>query len=842
MSRKTVKENSDQINHISIENSNRLSLALEMTSDGLWDWNIQTGSINCSPRFWTMLGYLPDEFEPFYQSWTPLLHPEDRQFLEDNLAQNLKEKGTIFQHEYRIKTKEGNWRWIQTRGKVLEWDSQGNPTRMVGTHTDITERKTAEIDLRGNEEKYRNIVENCTVGIALIDQNGQIWEWNSTLESISGIEKKEALKKQIWEIHYDLLPPEKKYTANYGHYKKLATELIEQSPFISSYQQEVTIHSKEGITKDLVISFFSFITNQTKMVGCIIRDITLKNQIQAALKLYKMAIEESEDLILAADKEYHYIFVNQAYLNYYKIQSADVIGKQVHEIVGEPVFTNYIKSHFDACLQGKTAHTHFQRQYPDMGTRWMNTVYYPLHGADGTITGAVVMMRDCTEQIRSEKEQSILVEQLQEAITDGIVTLDDKGAILHLNESAKKLLSIHKQEIISRKFYAIIPPEFQFVAKILEHAIRTDEFVREKEIGGILSDGRRWTYSLNVTPLHSGSTNQTILIIRDISRLRQLEQEISKHITFKKIIGKSAVMTKIFYIIRNLADLPTTVLIEGESGTGKELVASALHEEGCRRSQPFIRVNCAALPESLLETELFGHVRGAFTGATQNKPGRFELANHGTIFLDEIGDVTPKLQLRLLRVLQEQELERVGSTKIIKIDVRVIAATNRNVKELVEKGIFREDLYYRLNVVRVVLPPLRERRDDIPLLTEHFLNQLQKRTGRKLKEIDPAAMQFILDYSWPGNVRQLENSLEHALVLCRDGIILPENLPPEITENPHKSLASPTQRSPSLNREQLHEVLNSVGWNRSIAAKKLGISRTTLWRLMREMDLNERIT
>jgi len=443
------------------------------------------------------------------------------------------------------------------------------------------------------------------------------------------------------------------------------------------------------------------------------------------------------------------------------------------------------------------------------------------------------------ERRRLEKENLVVRQRLEavfNSVVDGIVTVDRTGSILNLNSAASELLGIQQVDVFGRRLRDICDKSKHGVVHAVEKALESGEFVREYQISDP-EDRMGWAHVLNVTPLAEDPDRGAVLVIRDVSRLRALEREVSEQFSFQNMIGKSPLMTNVFDIIRDLADADTTVLIEGESGTGKELVGRALHYHGNRSEKPLVRVNCAALPETLLESELFGHVKGAFTGATRDKIGRFELAHGGTIFLDEVGDISPRLQQRLLRVLQEREIERVGATKTIKIDVRVVAATNQKLEDLVAKGDFREDLYYRLNVVRIQLPPLRARREDIPLLVRSFIHRFQVRLNRVISGISPEAMEVLLRYDWPGNVRQLENVLEHAVVLCRDGFIRPENFPPEVTRACVARAGAEGMGSGSLDRESLLKALESTGWNRSRAARRLGINRTTVWRKMKEYGI-----
>lgn len=295
-------------------------------------------------------------------------------------------------------------------------------------------------------------------------------------------------------------------------------------------------------------------------------------------------------------------------------------------------------------------------------------------------------------------------------------------------------------------------------------------------------------------------------------------------------------MQEIYGILDDLANLETTVLITGESGTGKSMVAKALHYSGYRASKPIVTVNCSALPENLLESELFGHVRGSFTGAIKDTQGRFQTAQGGTILLDEIGDISPRIQLKLLRVLQDKEFERVGESIPIKMDTRVIACTNKDLKEKVRLGEFREDLYYRLKVLELRMPPLRERMEDIPLLSEHFCSNFNKSFQKNISGLSDDVMHVFMNYRWPGNVRELSHSIEHAFVLCHGRIITMDNMPLEIRESASMG-RDVRDKSPAEDSEDLLTALNKAGWNKAKAARLLGIDRSTLYRKMRKYRL-----
>ena len=315
-------------------------------------------------------------------------------------------------------------------------------------------------------------------------------------------------------------------------------------------------------------------------------------------------------------------------------------------------------------------------------------------------------------------------------------------------------------------------------------------------------------------------------MIRDETRLQNLEKSLKERTQFHNLVGKNRKMQEIYSLIDNLADLRTTVLITGESGTGKELVAEALHYLGSFSGSPFVKVNCSALAENLLESELFGHVKGAFSGAVKDRIGRFQIADGGTLFLDEIGEISPRMQLALLRVLQEKMFERVGDASPIKVDVRIVAATNRNLMNDVLSERFRRDLYYRLKVIELGLPPLRERRDDMPLLLKHFIDQLNRQYKRNITGVSNRVKDMFFRYEWPGNVRELKNVLEHAFILCRQKTIEAMHLPSEFC-------GPTTLTKGEAERLKILATLDNSHWNKTKAAEILGMSRQSLYRKMK---------
>ncbi len=330
-------------------------------------------------------------------------------------------------------------------------------------------------------------------------------------------------------------------------------------------------------------------------------------------------------------------------------------------------------------------------------------------------------------------------------------------------------------------------------------------------------------------------------IFRDLSIIRDISRDLGFDFSLKQLIGKSKAISYVSQLISEVAPTDVTVLITGESGTGKELVANVIHYNSLRRDRVLVKVNCAALSENLLESELFGHVKGAFTGAIQERKGRFEVADGGSIFLDEIGDISPNLQVKLLRVLQEGEFEKVGDSKTQKVNVRVIAATNRNLEDLVRSGKFREDLYYRLRVFPIHIPPLRERKEDIPLLISHFINKFNNEMGKDITSISKDAMDILMDYDYPGNVRELSNIIEHAFVRCQGKTILPSHLPLDetcfVAKNIARKLSEESATLEMVEKELIIATIKRANYRLDRVAKILGIGRSTLWRKMKKYGI-----
>jgi len=435
-----------------------------------------------------------------------------------------------------------------------------------------------------------------------------------------------------------------------------------------------------------------------------------------------------------------------------------------------------------------------------------------------------------------EKYRSNL-EAIFSSVRDAIISVDRDLVILEVNQASQNICGLTR-EGIGKGFSLFQTRCKRDCLQSLKETINTKQSVEINNLECLLQGRPQQVVSLTTSPLlnrHSELAG-AIMVVRDETRLTNLERELNERQNFHRIIGKSNKMQEIYSLIELLSNVETTVLITGESGTGKELIAEALHYKGNRGLNPIVKVNCSALSENLLESELFGHIRGSFTGAIKDKTGRFQTADKGTIFLDEIADISPKIQIKLLRVLQEKEFERVGDSTTIKVDVRVITATNQDLSKKVKRGEFREDLYYRLNVMRIPIPPLRERRDDIPLLIEHFIKKFNNKFNKKIKTISADVEKLFMEYSWPGNVRELEHTIEHGFILCKQSAITPEHLPFEfktIVIQPSIAHNNGEIDDPQI----ILQALERTDWNKAKAAQLLGISRRTIYRKIKEYNI-----
>jgi PAS domain S-box-containing protein len=458
--------------------------------------------------------------------------------------------------------------------------------------------------------------------------------------------------------------------------------------------------------------------------------------------------------------------------------------------------------------------------------------------------------RDFTERKRGEEalnrvfqEKELYrrnLEAMLQSIPDAVLTVDKDMRILYANDAARRICPHLAGEPGSdgvRRYGEC----GRSCSRILKQAV--EEGRRLEDVKVVCRDeegGSDRMLTINSAPLlYSGGEDAgVVMLIRDMSRMAELERRLSERQGLMGMVGKSKAVQDIYETIEHLGDVDSTVLVTGESGTGKELVVDALHYGGSRAGGPLVKVNCAALSENILESELFGHVKGAFTGALKDKKGRFQLAEGGTLFLDEIGEIPPRLQLKLLRGLEYKVFERVGDSRPYGVDVRIVAATNVDLEEKVASGRFREDLYYRLKVMVIHVPPLRERREDVPLLAEHFIEQFSRQFHKSIVGLEERALELLMQYDWPGNVRELKNTMERACILCPDSRIAPEHLSAELRGNIERPFKPPAPAvSGEIGPDRILRALDDAEGNKARAARALGIGRCSLYRRMKKYGI-----
>ena len=428
------------------------------------------------------------------------------------------------------------------------------------------------------------------------------------------------------------------------------------------------------------------------------------------------------------------------------------------------------------------------------------------------------------------------------SIADGVFTVDSERFVTSFNPAAEKITGVPASRAIGRKCYEVFHADCCEDGCMLERTLHTGKEAIDQPVNITNAQGERIPISISTAVLRDGDGNVlgAVETFRDLSTIEHLRKELAKNYSFEDIISKSPLIHKLFAILPDVAESDSTVLIQGPSGSGKELFARAIHNLSPRRERNYVVINCGTLPTQLFESELFGYVKGAFTDAKRDKPGKVASADGGTVFFDEIGELPMSTQVKLLRLLQQREYEPLGSTEPVGVNIRVVAATNRDLRQLVSQGKFRDDLYFRLAVVRFDLPPLRERREDIPYLVDHFIKKNNARRGKNVISVSPDVMSILMRHDFPGNVRELENIIEYCFVVCRGSIIQREHLPAELLGDAKPVM--PTRRDPVSDaadeESRIKAALVKHRGNQTRAARELGIDRTTLWRKLKRYGLS----
>lgn len=474
----------------------------------------------------------------------------------------------------------------------------------------------------------------------------------------------------------------------------------------------------------------------------------------------------------------------------------------------------------------------------------------PLYGPDGMVVGCLTVLHDqspLADLINRIDYEERSLKLILDNLDLGIFTVNRGGHITFFNKAAELLTGYSRREVLGKSSADLFGQNSLNVPNLLNEATAGEDLRRSVRSSMTTRDGVKVPVRADYLPLRNESRQVVggLATLHDLTLVQQLNEVISERYSLHNMIGREPAMQRVFELARMVSGSDATVIIEGPTGTGKDLLAKVIHSQSRRAERPFVKVNCAAVPENLLESEFFGYVKGAFTGAERNKPGRFQLADGGTIFLDEIGDLPLSLQAKLLRVLEDREFYPLGSRQTVRVDVRIISATNLDLEQMVARGRFREDLFYRLNVMRIELPPLRQRRADIPLLIRHILRRLGAARASRVSGISKAAFEVLLNYPYPGNVRELENILEHALIVCQGEEIRRQHLPGYVQTTDRRLAPAPPaaaargEGAEAEDRLRIREALRCSGGRRNQAARLLGIDRTTLWRRIKRLGLDD---
>ncbi|BDQ33239.1 hypothetical protein JCM14722_07810 [Pseudodesulfovibrio portus] len=717
---------------------------------------------------------------------------------------------------------------------------------------DITARRRSEAGLAESEKQYRSVFEGADEAILLVDRsNGLIVAVNHAAAVSLGYGEEEMLGTSVEGM---VVHPDKILNGLRKGVERIAYEYLRR---------------KNGSTFPVEISL-SYFTNSGREV-CILyaQDVSRRKIVEEALRegarLYRAVVEDQTELICRYSPDGRLTFVNGAYARFFGEDEDDVVGRDCFAHFGVDDRKKIMEWLERANPSEPVLDSEVRQVRADGSMRWIQWTSRAVLNERRAVVEIQAVGRDITD--RKDAEQALDAATMEKeqyrlnlvatfkSIPDAILTVDSNLVVMASNSAAATLFAFDQGRMRGLRLEDVVPGEGNPCVSVLKQVLRTDKPVRGYEIELTTPALGERMVEINCSPLigqdkrHGGA----VLVVRDVSRVADLEKKLQQRHGFRGIVGGSAAMQDVYGLLEQLSSLESIVLILGESGTGKELVAEALHYGGVRAGKPLIKVNCSALSENLLESELFGHVKGAFTGAVRDKVGRIQAAQGGTLFLDEIGDISPLIQLKLLRFLEQKEYERVGDTKTLSADVRIIAATNVDLREAVRQGAFREDLYYRLNVMPVHLPPLRERQADIPLLVEHFLASFSDQFGKSFESVSEEVLDLFMGYRWPGNVRELRHALEHACILSPGKSVTLKHIRKDLLEQayaPHayaappesfvsaSSFSSPPPVRGKPGREDILAVLAECGGNKARAARQLGIHRATLYRKLRSWGLD----
>ncbi len=676
----------------------------------------------------------------------------------------------------------------------------------------------------GNQALIHQLaLDSVADGVFTVDQSWKITSFNKAAEQLTGWTAEEVLGASCADIFHSSICGKNCLLAES---MRKSTSLVNRSIFI---------RRKDGSTMPVSVSASPLYSYFGEVIGGVETFRDNSESLRNDLILKSVA-----DGVFTVDRDWKITSFNRAAEKITGWTSEEVLGKGCGEIFHSSicgdscVLKNSIdtqEAQVDRTIFIKAKAGHFVP---------VSISASPLLDDQGNVIGGIETFRDTTHSIR----RSLILD----SIADGVFTVDRNWQITSFNRAAEEITGWSRDEAIGKSCSEIFHSSICGKNCAIAESLYSGGPVSNRSITILNHRGEKVPISISAAPLtdHEGNIIGGVETFRDLTAITTLRKQLSQKFTFDEIISKSVSMQRLFKIMPEIARSPSTVLVLGESGTGKELVARALYNASDRSDKPFIIVNCGALPETLLESELFGYKAGAFTDARKDREGRFAAAEGGTLFLDEIGDIPQSVQVKLLRVLQEKVYEPLGSNTPVKADVRIITATNRDLQALVNEGSFREDLFYRLNVVKIQLPPLRERKEDLPLLIDHFIKKYSAQQGKDIVGISAPALAILMRYDYPGNIRELENIIEYSFILCEGGYIQPEHLPDPFAPDgdnvllpgvPMGSITSKPQSLEEIEKQAISLALERNKWRKMATCRELGISKDTLRRKIKKYQL-----
>jgi PAS domain S-box-containing protein len=867
------------------QSEERLKLALDGADLGLWDWDLETREALWDERSFRIVGYEPDEVESNCDSWKNMIHPEDRSKIDGKLNDHLDGKAPEVDVEYRIRSKQGDWRWVQSRGKIVERNSAGKPLRIVGTVLDVTERKKTERALQDSELRFRTMFRTIPDAVCLNRLEGGVYvDANQGFSALSGYSREEVVGKSAKEvgIWYD--------SEALGTFRDTIAKMGEITNFRAEFRRKdgsVMVGLISG--RVMEIESEPFILSVTRDIDDLVK---AQNALEESEKRFRVLVETAQDVIWTIDPLLNYTYVSPAV--------TDLLGYSVEEIMEmnsldtltpssrEKVLKAYNKEIRAYGSNPKEKHTvrlnDIEAHRKDGTSVWVEISTTLLRDPEGNPTGVLGVSHEITH--RKEAEQALqaahdqleervrkrtlqlasaneeLSERLselhaaQEALTaseerfraivetapDCIFIKDKSLRYTFVNPSMAEMFGLEESEILGRTAADLFGPSVGAHIRDVDSRVLRGEVVEEEQTRPVAGSA---TTFIDIRAPMRDSDGQ-IIGICGISR-NITERRTSSSFALPQVADRSAsqAMRSVLSAARLAAETDSIVLLTGESGAGKDYLARYIHRNSDRAGGPFYAVNCAAIPSELAESELFGHEAGAFTGANRRKRGLLELAEGGTLLLNELGELSFSLQTKLLTFLDTRSFTRVGGEKNITVHARLIAATNRDLEELVSTGVFRKDLFYRLNVFSIEVPPLRERTEDIPGLVEEIVSTLAANLQLPaVPEVEPAALEKLRRYPWPGNIRELRNILEAALILSRGEPVTAGHLRfgERRLEEGSATVRLPKGRAlpeilGEIERTLIEEALERSSWRKTDAALSLGISRFALARHMKKLGL-----